>query len=125
MALCSRGRGTLNFLINGQSVKLTADGDITVILSDEMRTALSNGEFTIEDRSPGIQATVLVPNSLYIRDLQDLCDASVVVEMTDGRTFSTTSASNVSQDGYNVKTNAQPLDLTCEVITELLPVAAA
>lgn len=125
MALCSRGRGTLNFLINGQSIKLTADGDITVILSDQARTALSSGEFTVEDRSPSIAATVLVPNGLYVRDIQDLCDAAVVVEMTDGRTFSTTSASNVSQDGYNVKTNAQPLELTCESITELLPLAAA
>lgn len=125
MALCSRGRGTLNFLLNGQSVKLAADADITVITTDESRTALSNGEFTIEDRSPSIQATVLVPNSMYVRDLQELCDASVVVEMYDGRTFSTTSASNVSQDGYNAKTNQQPLELTCEAITELLPVAAA
>lgn len=125
MALCSRGRGTLNFLINGQSVKLTADSDITIVLSDQTRTSLSNGEFTIEDRSPGITATVLVPNSMYVRPLQELCDAAVVVEMTDGRTFSTTSASNVGQDGYDVKTNAQPLELICEDITELLPVQAA
>lgn len=125
MALCSRGRGTLNFLINGQSVKLTADGDITVIRSDQARTALNNGDFTIEDRSPSIAATVLVPNGLYVGDLQELCDAAVVVEMTDGRTFSAQSASNVSQDGYNVKTNAQPLELITDVITELLPIAAA
>lgn len=125
MALCSRGRGTLNFLINGQSIKLAADGDITVITSDQARTALSDGEFTIEDRSPSITATVLVPNSIYVNDLQELCDAAVVVEMFDGRTFSTTSASNVSQEGYNPKTNQQPLELTAQAITELLPIAAA
>lgn len=125
MALCSRGRGNLNFLLNGVSVKLTADSDITVIMSDETRTALSSGEFTIEDRSPSITATVLVPNNMYVLYLQELCDASVVVEMTDGRTFSTTSASNVGTDGYDVKTNAQPLELTCAQITELLPIAAA
>lgn len=125
MALCSRGRGTLNFLINGSSVKLAADGDITVITTDQARTALSNGEFTIEDRSPSIAATVLVPNNMYVQDLQELCDAAVVVEMYDGRTFSTTSASNVGQDGFNAKTNSQPLELTCESITELLPIAAA
>lgn len=125
MALCSRGRGTLNFLINGASVKLAADGDITVITTDQARTALSNGEFTIEDRSPSIAATVLVPNNMYVQDLQELCDAAVVVEMYDGRTFSTTSASNVGQDGFNAKTNSQPLELTCETITELLPIAAA
>ena len=106
MALCSRGRGTLNFLINGSSVKLAADGDITVITTDQARTALSNGEFTIEDRSPSIAATVLVPNNMYVQDLQELCDAAVVVEMYDGRTFSTTSASNVGQDGFNAKTNS-------------------
>lgn len=124
MALCSKGRGTLNFLIRGQSIKLAADGDITVITSDQSRTALSNGEFTIEDRSPSIAATVLVPNTMYVNDLQELCDAPVVVEMFDGRTFSTTSASNVSQEGYNPKTNQQPLELTAETITELLPAAA-
>ena len=68
---------------------------------------------------------MLVPNGTYVNDLQELCDAAVVVEMFDGRTFSTTSASNVSQEGYNPKTNQQPLELTAQSITELLPIAAA
>ena len=124
MAICIKAKGSLNLVVCGQNMKLPADGDITIIVSSELRTALTQGEFTVAERNPTITATVVVPADRYVRDLQELCNCPVIVELADGRIFSAEGASNVSQDPYTANTNSQPLELICESMVELLPVAA-
>lgn len=124
MAICIKCKGTLNFVIAGRSIRLQSDGDVTVLVSNQKRTATYDGEFTLEDRNPEIKASLVVPNDMYVRYIQELCNVPVVVELCDGRTFSSDHASNVSEDPYDTKKNLQPIDLICDVITELLPVAA-
>jgi hypothetical protein len=77
------------------------------------------------DRNPKIVATVVVPVDMYVRYFQELCNIPIVVELCDGRTFSTDHASNISADPYDTKTNLQPLELICDEIVEMLPVAVA
>jgi hypothetical protein len=122
---CIKCKGVLNFIVRGRSIKLQSDGDVTVLVCDQKRTEAYDGEFTMEDRNPKINVTLVVPSDMYVRDLQCLCDAPVVVELCDGRTFSTDHASNISDNPYDTKKNLQPLELICDVITELLPVAVA
>lgn len=55
---------------------------------------------------------------------KDLCNVPVVVELGDGRIFWAEGATNVNHDPYDAKNNTQPLELICESIVELLPVAA-
>jgi hypothetical protein len=124
MAICIKCKGTLNFVIAGRSIRLQSDGDVTVLVSNQKRTATYDGEFTLEDRNPEIKASLVVPNDMYVRYIQELCNVPVVVELCDGRTFSSDHASNVAEDPYDTKKNLQPIDLICDVITELLPVAA-
>lgn len=126
MALhCPKCKGTLNFLLEGKVIKLQSDGDVTVLVSAQARTEIYDGEFTMTDRNPKIIATVVVPNDMYVRYFQELCNIPVVVELCDGRTFSTDHASNISGDPYDTKTNLQPLELICDEIVELLPLAEA
>src|SRR5262245_22061832 len=124
MATCIKCKGLLNFVIAGRSIKLQSDGDIMVLVSNQKRTATYDGEFTEEDRNPSIKCTLVVPVDLYVRYIQELCNQSGVLELCDGRTFSTDHASNVSEEPYDAKKNLQPIELICDVITELLPVAA-
>ncbi len=124
MATCIKCKGVLNFQVAGASVKLQSDGDVQVLVSNQKRTATYDGEFTEEDRNPSIKCTLVVPVTWYVRYVQELCDQAVVLELCDGRTFSTSHASNVSDDPYDAKKNLQPIELICDAITELLPVAA-
>jgi hypothetical protein len=121
---CPKCKGVLNFVIEGRIFRLQSDGDVTVLVSDERRTETYDGEFTMEDRNPKITATVVVPIDVYVTYFQELCDVPVVVELCDGRTFSTDHASNVSDNPYDAKRNLQPMELICDSITELLPFAA-
>lgn len=125
MALCIKCKGALNFVVAGRSIKLQSDGDVTVLVSNQRRTPTYDGEFTMEDRNPEIRATFVVPNDMYVRYLQELCNVPIVLELCDGRTFSAEDASNVSEDPYDTKKNLQPVLLIMTVITELLPVQAA
>ena len=125
MATCIKCKGVLNFILQGRSIRLQSDGDVTVLVSTQKRTEAYNGEFTIEDRNAKITATLVVPNELYVRDLQTLCDVPVVLELCDGRTFSTDHASNISDNPYDAKKNLQPIELITDEITELLPQAIA
>ena len=125
MATCIKCKGVLNFILRGQSIRLQSDGDVTVLVSTQKRTEAYNGEFTIEDRNAKITATLVVPNELYVRDIQTLCDVPVVLELCDGRTFSTDHASNISDNPYDAKKNLQPIELITDEITELLPQAVA
>jgi hypothetical protein len=126
MALhCPKCKGVLNFSIEGKIIKLQSDGDVTILLSEQARTEIYDGEFTMIDRNPKIVATVVVPVDMYVRYFQELCNIPVVVELCDGRTFSTDHASQISTDPYDTKTNLQPLELICDEIVELLPVAVA
>lgn len=125
MALCIKCKGALNFVIQGRSIRLQSDGDVTVLVSNQRRTATYDGEFTMEDRNPEIRATLVVPNDMYVRAIQELCNVPVVLELCDGRTFSSDHASQVSEDPYDAKTNLQPIVLIMDTITELLPVQAA
>jgi len=125
MATCIKCKGVLNFILRGQSIRLQSDGDVTVLVSTQKRTEAYNGEFTIEDRNAKITATLVVPNEIYVRDLQTLCDVPVVLELCDGRTFSTDHASNISDNPYDAKKNLQPIELITDDITELLPQAIA
>jgi hypothetical protein len=111
-------------MIQGQSIRLRSDGDVTVLVSNQKRTATYHGEFTEEDRNPTIKCTLVVPVTSYVRDIQMLCAVPIVLELCDGRSFSADVASNVSDDPYDAKKNLQPVELICEDITELLPQAA-
>jgi len=124
MASCIKCKGVLNFVIQGRTIRLQSDGDVTVLVSNENRTATYDGEFTREDRNPTIVATVVVPIDMYVRYFQEICNVPLVLELCDGRTFSTEHASNVSQDPYDAKNNTQPLELITDEIVELLPQAA-
>lgn len=124
MALCVKCRGVLNLFIGGRALKLQADGDVTVIVSKQNRTGTYDGEFTLEERNPQIVASVIVPSDTYVRQIQELCNVPIVLELCDGRTFASDHASNVSQDPFDTKTGLQPIDLIMDEITELLPVAA-
>jgi|SRR5262245_1126202 len=124
MATCIKCKGVLNFVISGRTIRLQSDGDVTVLVSNQNRTATYDGEFTLEDRNPTIVAVVVVPIDLYVRYFQELCNVPVVLELCDGRTFSTEHASNVSQDPYDAKNNTQPMELITDEIVELLPQAA-
>jgi len=123
MALCVRCKGTLNFIVQGRAIKLQSDGDVTVLASRQNRAATYQGEFTLEERNPTITASFVVPSDVYVREVQELCNVPIVLELCDGRTFSSDHASNVSQDAYDTKTNLQPVELIMDEITELLPVA--
>jgi hypothetical protein len=125
MAICIKCKGVLNFVVGGRSIKLQSDGDVTVLVSKQNRTATYDGEFTLEERNPEIIASFVVPADTYVRALQELCNVPIVLELCDGRTFSSEHASNVSQDPYDAKTNLQPVDLIMDEITELLPTADA
>jgi len=125
MASCPKCKGVLNFVIEGRTIRLQSDGDVTVLVSDQKRTEAYDGEFTMQDRNPKIIATLVVPIDMYVRFIQMLCDVPVVVELCDGRTFSSEHASNISDNPYDAKRNLQPLELICDTITELLPQAAA
>jgi len=123
MAICVRCKGVLNCMVQGRAIKLQSDGDVTVLVSNENRTATYNGEYTREERNPSITASFVVPSDVYVKAVQELCNIPIVLELCDGRTFSSDNATNVSQDGYDAKTNLQPVELIMETITELLPVA--
>jgi hypothetical protein len=124
MASCIKCNGVLNFVVRGRSIRLQSDGDVTILVCDQKRTETYDGEFTMEDRNPKVIATVVVPKDMYVRDWQCLCNVPMVVELCDGRTFSTEHASNVSEEPFDAKKNLQPLEMITDVITELLPVAA-
>lgn len=121
MATCIKCKGVLNFILRGQSIKLQSDGDVTVLVSTQKRTEAYNGEFTIEERNAKITTTLVVPDALYVLDIQTLCNVPVVLELCDGRTFSTDHASNISDNPYDAKKNLQPIELITDLITELLP----
>jgi hypothetical protein len=125
MAICIKCKGVLNFVVAGRTIKLQADGDVTVLVSRQNRTEIYDGEFTMEERNPKIIASLVVPSDTYVRYLQELCNVPVVLELCDGRTFSADDASNISQDPYDAKTNLQPIELIMTEITELLPVAGS
>jgi hypothetical protein len=125
MAICIKCKGVLNFVVAGRTIKLQSDGDVTVLVSNQRRTETYDGEFTMEERNPKIIASLVVPNDTYVRYLQELCNVPVVLELCDGRTFSTDDASNISEDPYDAKTNLQPIELIMSAITELLPVAGS
>ena len=118
---CPKCKGVLNFLINGVTVKLQSDGDVTVLVSNQRRTETYNGEFTMEERNPKITCTLVVPDTAYVSQIQQLCNTPVVVNLCDGRTFSAQDASNVSDNPYDAKKNLQPVELICTAISELLP----
>lgn len=121
---CPRCKGVFNFVLNGRTVRLQSDGDVTVLVSKQRRTETYDGEFTMEERNPKITATVVVPLDYYVgQDLEELCDVALVLELCDGRVFSTEHASNVSDNPYDSKRNLQPLELICDTITEMLPAA--
>jgi len=125
MALpCIKCKGLLNFILQGRSIRLQSDGDITIWPTNQRRTELYEGEFTLEKRNPRIEVIVVVPIDTYVKDIQELCNVPVVVELCDGRTFSTDHASQISDAGYDAKRNLQTVHLICDEITELLPVAA-
>lgn len=123
--LCIKCKGVLNFVIAGRTIKLQSDGDVTVLVSKQNRTPTYDGEFTLEERNPVIVATLVVPNDVYVRYIQELCNIPIVLELCDGRTFSSDHASNTSQDPYDAKKNLQPINLIMDEITELLPVAGS
>lgn len=123
MAICLKCKGVLNFVIRARTIRLQSDGDVTILVSDQKRTEAYDGEWTLEDRNPRITATLVVPNDLYVTDIQELCDVPVVVELCDGRTFSSDHASQVSEEGYNAKKNLQQVILICDAIVEMLPQA--
>ena len=125
MAYCIKCKGVLNFVINGRTMRLQSDGDVTILVSEQNRSEAHDGEFTMEKRNPKVTATLLVPIDMYVRQIQELCDVAMVVELCDGRTFSTEHASNISQEPYDPKTNLQPIEMIMDVITELLPLQAA
>lgn len=125
MAYCIKCKGVLNFVVNGRTMRLQSDGDVTILVSRQNRSEAHWGEFTMEERNPKVVATLLVPIDMYVSQIQELCDVAMVVELCDGRAFSTDHASNISQDPYDAKTNLQPVEMICDVITELLPMQAA
>jgi len=122
---CPKCKGCLNFVVQGRTIRLQSDGDVTVLVSDQHRTETYDGEFTVEHRNPKVTATVVVPVDVYVTYFQQLCDVPLVVELCDGRTFSTEHASQVSDSPYDTKRNLQPMELICDAITELLPQATA
>jgi len=125
MDYCPKCSGVLNFVISGRTIRLQSDGDVTVLVSNQRRTETYDGEFTVEDRNPKVTATVVVPIDLYVTYFQTICDVPLVVELCNGRTFSTQHASQVSDNPYDTKRNLQPMELICDAITELLPQASA
>jgi len=120
---CPKCKGVINFVIGGRTIKLQSDGDVTVLVSRQRRTETYDGEFTMEERNPKVTATLVVPLDLRVSVIQDLCDIPVVVELCDGRTFSSQHASNVSDNPYDAKKNLQPIELICDAIVEMLPQA--
>src|SRR5262245_12505086 len=110
MATCIKCKGVLNFVIQGRTIKLQSDGDVTILVSNERRTEAFDGEFTMEERNPKIIATVVVPIDMFVTYFQELCNVPLVVELCDGRTFSTDHASNISDSPYDAKRNLQPLE---------------
>src|SRR5262245_59519933 len=124
MASCIKCKGVLNFVIQGRTIRLQADGEVNILISTQKRTETYDGEFTLEDRNAKITATVVVPVDMYVRFFQELCNVPVVVELCDGRSFSGEHVSNVSEEGYDAKKNLQPLVLIADELVELLPQAA-
>lgn len=125
MAICIKCKGVLNFVVAGRTIKLQSDGDVEVLVSKQKRTETYDGEFTMEDRNPKITAILVVPNDTYVRYIQELCNVPIVLELCDGRTFSSDHASNISEDPYDPKKNLQPVELIMDEIVELLPVAGS
>ena len=125
MDYCPRCKGVLNLVISGRTIRLQSDGDVTILASNQHRTETYDGEFTVEDRSPKVTATVVVPIDTYVTYFQELCDVPLVVELCDGRTFSCEHASQISDNPYDTKKNLQPCEFICTSITELLPRASA
>src|SRR5215475_12535029 len=111
MQACPKCKGVLNFVLNGRTIRLQSDGDVTVLVSNQRRTETYDGEFTMEERNPKVTATVVVPLDLYVgANLQELCDVPLVVDLCDGRSFSSDHASNISDNPYDAKRNLQPLE---------------
>jgi hypothetical protein len=120
---CPKCKGVVHFVIQGVPLKLQSDGDVTILASRQRRTETYDGEFTMEERNPKITCTLVVPMNVKVSQIQDLCDVPVVVELCDGRAFSTDHASNVSDNPYDAKKNLQPIELICDRISEMLPQA--
>lgn len=123
---CAKCKGVLNFWIDGRTMRLQSDGDVTVFASRQSRTELYDGEFTAEERNPKISAVVVVPIDVLVTDIAEWCDAPFVLQLCDGREFSCQHASNVSDEGYDAKKNLQPIELICdsETFTETRPQAS-
>lgn len=124
MAICIKCKGVLNFTIQGRAIRLQSDGEVTVLVSNQKRSEAYDGEWTLEDRNPHVEATVVVPIDMYVRYFQEICNVPLVVELCDGRVFSTEHASQIAEDGYDAKKNTQKLTLITDEIIELLPQAA-
>jgi len=118
---CIKARGILRFIVDDREVKLQSDGDVSVIVSTQARTATYDGEFTVEERNPQITASFVVPPDVRVSAIQNLCNIPIVLELMDGRTFSSNDASNVSQDAFNPKTGLQTVDFVMGTMVERLP----
>lgn len=103
MALCEKARGVVNVLVNGISLKLESDSELTIQPSNQLREEKSCGEFSVNERSVYIEGTFKVPSTLNIKEILELCGVPVTAEMYDGRVFHIRSAAQVSEEGYNAK----------------------
>lgn len=118
---CPKCKGVLNFLINGRTVKLQSDGDVTILMSTQRRTETYDGEFTVEERNPKVTATLVVPLDMEVREIQEYCALPVQIALCDGRVFAGDVASNISDSPYDAKKNLQPIELIFETLIEALP----
>lgn len=125
MEACIRCNGVLNTVIQGRSFALQSDGDVMIYPSNWSRAEAYNGEFTVEEKNPVIDLTVVVPKDVYVRDLIELCNVPIVIELCDGRTFSAEGASNISGESFDAKTNILTMQFIAPEIVELLPTAEA
>lgn len=119
MALCVKAKGLLNLVIDGVSIKLDADSDLEIYVSNQQREGQSNGEFTVSEKSPMITGTIRVPKNQLVRSLQELCNVPVTAELYDGRVFYLSDASNVSQSNYNAKNNTLEMELIGSFMEEI------
>ena len=120
MATCERAKGVANILINGVSIRLDGASELEVMVTNQKRTAKSDGEFTIETVSPSIKGTFRVPRPDYVKTLQELCGATVTVELYDGRVFHMPNAANVSDAAYKARDNTLDMELIDALMEEIV-----
>lgn len=126
MAVCRKvAGGTLTILVNG-SVIGRATGNWTLHLNTVIRTPIDGGGgfVTEEVVSPGGEGQFIDDGNLKLKDVQQICNATIIVTERSGRITVFTGATYIEAMDKNVNEGTYNFQWTADDYTEQLPAAA-